>query len=357
MPTESNFAFRHSVADRSPAASRIAAADVATTRATVRLASAAVLTLAVFGAFPATASALEVVVTSKPIHSLVAGVMGETGKPKLLVDGSASPHTYAMKPSDAKAVNAAKVFFRVSEGLEPFTGKLVKSLPKSVTVVSLEEAPGVTRLDRRKGRTFETHSHGSGKKGHDRHGHHDDHDDDDHADGSRTDPHVWLDPSNAATMTRHIAEALAKADAANASVYRANAEGVATRIDALATEISREIAPVKGRPFVVFHDAYQYFERRFETPAAGSITVSPEVQPSAKRLAAIRRKIVELGAVCVFAEPQFKSKLIDTVVEGTKSRAGTLDPEGSQIEAGPDLYFALMRGLSRNLVSCLAPST
>ncbi|MEQ1710652.1 MAG: zinc ABC transporter substrate-binding protein [Hyphomicrobium sp.] len=311
------------------------------------LAIAALLGVPLAGS--AVAADLAVVATSKPIHSLVAAVMGSTGSPKLLVDGNASPHTYAMKPSDAKAVHQSKVLFRVSEGLEPFTGKLVKSLPRSVIVVSLQDAPGITLLDRRKGGAFETHAHATSKKGHA----HDDHDDE-HDAQAGTDPHVWLDPANARAMVDHIAATLATANPADAAAYKANADTVKSGIAALADELTRDLAPLAGRPFVMFHDSMQYFERRFGLASAGTITVSPEVQPSAKRLNAIRAKIGQLAAVCVFAEPQFKSKLVETVVEGTSAKTGTLDPEGGLLTAGPGLYPALMRALARNLASCLA---
>ncbi len=298
----------------------------------------------------ATAAEMTVVATSKPIHALVASVMGATGQAKVLVDGNASPHTYAMKPSDARAVNQARVFFRVSEGLEPFTGKLLKSLSKAVTVVTLEETPGLTLLDRRRGGPFETHAHGKGH-GAGRHGHDHDHDE---ADGK--DPHIWLDPDNARLMVDRIAATLAAANPADAATYAANATATKARIATVAEEIARDLAPLKDRPFIVFHDATQYFERRFGLAAAGTITVSPEVQPSARRLKAIRDKIGKLSAACVFAEPQFRSKLVDTVVEGTSARTGTLDPEGGLLAAGPDLYPALLRGLAQSLKECLAPT-
>lgn len=318
-----------------------------------RIAVAALLSAFLLSTQPAAIAAeMTVVVTSKPIHALVASVMGATGQAKVLVDGNASPHTYALKPSDARAVNQARVFFRVSEGLEPFTVKLLKSLPKSVTVVSLDETPGLTLLDRRRGGPFEAHAHGKGP-GAGRHGHDHDHDHDE-ADGK--DPHVWLDPDNARLMVDRIAATLAAANPADAATYAANAATTKARIAAVAEEIARDLAPLKDRPFIVFHDATQYFERRFGLAAAGTITVSPEVQPSARRLKAIRDKIGKLSAACVFAEPQFKSKLVDTVVEGTSARTGTLDPEGGLLAAGPDLYPALLRGLAQSLKACLAPT-
>ncbi len=298
----------------------------------------------------ATADDLRVVATIKPIHSLVAQVMGEDDQPHLLVTGAASPHTYALKPSDAKALNSARLVFRTSEGIEPFTRKIVSSLPKSVTVVTLADAPGLTMLDKREGDSFETdnhdhgHGHDHGKEGH-------------HHEASRRDGHVWLDPDNAIAMVRAIEKALSEAVPERAGSFQANAERAIERIGTLAKRIEADLAPMKGKDFVVFHDAYQYFERRFGVPAAGAITVSPEVQPSAKRLAEIRRKIKDLRVVCVFAEPQFKSKLVDTVIEGTGAKAGTLDPEGATVEPGPDAYGALIAKLAENLKACLSSTT
>jgi zinc transport system substrate-binding protein len=298
---------------------------------------------------PIRAEDLNVVATIKPIHSLVAQVMGDVGTPRLLVGGAASPHTYSMKPSDARALNAARVVFRVSEEIEPFTRKIVASLPKSVAVVTLAGAPGLKLLDKRSDDTFEAHDHGHHDHGHKDHGH--GHHDHDH--GPVRDGHVWLDPQNAAAMVREIARALSEAAPQHGAVFQANAEKTVAGIDALTKDIEAKLAPVKGKSFVVFHDAYQYFEQRFGLAAAGAITVSPEVQPSAKRLSEIRGKIKKLGVTCVFAEPQFKSKLVATVIEGTGAKAGTLDPEGASVEPGVDAYAALMRNLSQGLTTCL----
>jgi zinc transport system substrate-binding protein len=303
-----------------------------------------------YGETAASAEDLKVVATIKPIHSLVAQVMGEGDQPHLLVAGAASPHTYSLKPSDARALNSARVVFRTSEEIEPFTRKIVSSLPKSVTVVTLADAPGLTILDKREGNAFETHDHGHthghdhGKKGH-------------HHEASSRDGHVWLDPDNAIAMVRAIEKALSEAVPQRAGEFQANAEKAIDRIGMLTKTIEADLAPLKGRDFVVFHDAYQYFEKRFGVPAAGAITVSPEVQPSAKRLGEIRRKIKDLKVVCVFAEPQFKSKLVDTVIEGTGARAGTLDPEGATVEPGPDAYGSLLAKLAENLKTCLGGST
>ena len=306
----------------------------------------AVATALVLSAVTAAPGAAEtkVVVSIKPVHALVARVMEGLGTPALLVSGSASPHTYAMKPSDAKALNNAEVFFRVSEQIEPFTGKVVKSLPDTVRVVTLAEAPGLALLDKRTGETFEAHIHG----GHDEH-------DEPRANGTVRDGHVWLDPENAKAMVAAIVKVLIEAAPQDADKLQANAARLIAEIGTLQTEIERELAPIKGRPFVVFHDATQYFERCFGLTALGSITVSPDVQPSAKRLTEIRAKLSKLDTGCVFAEPGFSPALVATVTEGTRARSGTLDPEGLAIKAGPGAYFELMRSLASGLKACLQP--
>ena len=167
--------------------------------------------------------------------------------------------------------------------------------------------------------------------------------------------HVWLDPHNAGVMARTVAEVLAEVDPAHAAVYARNAEDVVRRLDALQEHIEARVAPARGRPFVMFHDAYRYFEDRFGLAAAGSVVVSPEQAPGVRRIRDLRRKVRELGVVCVFAEPQFQPRLVATVIEGTQARAGLLDPLGADIASGPELYFTLLRNLAESFAGCLAP--
>jgi zinc transport system substrate-binding protein len=310
----------------------------------ILLAAAPIICAAPVGAAP---DALNVVVTIKPIHSLVTRLMDGVGTPTLLIKGAGSPHTFALKPSDVRAINGADVFVRVSDSLEPFTRAIVKSLPGSVDVVTLAQAHGVTLLDRRDGGSFEAHAHGhseeiaaGGKL-------------DSHDDAGAKDGHIWLDPDNAKAIVADLAEVLSRHAPAQAAKIHANAVKLNSDLDALAGSIGAETASLKGKPFVVFHDAYQYFERRFDLDAVGSITVSPELQPSAKRLSELRHKIAALGAVCVFAEPWFQPNLIDAVTEGSHARSGTLDPEGSMLDPGAALYFELMRNLASGFKSCL----
>jgi zinc transport system substrate-binding protein len=270
--------------------------------------------------------------------------MDGLGKPALIVEGAASPHTFSLKPSAAKAIASADVFVRISESIEPFTTKVVRTLPKSVEVVTLAETEGLTLHDRRRGATFEQHDHGHG------HGH--SHDDDDEAKGGK-DGHVWLDPDNAKRMVDRIAAVLSAKAAAHKDKFEANATAAKAEIDQVTSEVAARMKPLAGRPFVVFHDATQYFERRFGLQAAGTITVSPDIQPSAKRLIAVRKRLKATEAVCVFSEPLFPERIVASVTEGTTARAGLLDPEALKLEPGPGLYAALMRSMAAGFEGCL----
>lgn len=333
---------------------------------------------------------VNVVASIKPVHSLVAAVMEGVGTPGLLVNGAGSPHTYALKPSQAQMLEKANVVFWIGHELEAFLEKPLETIAANATSVEMIDAHDLIKLGFREGGAFEAHGHddhddhdhkakadgdhdhheGAEAK-HDDHDHHDekadakhDHGDDHahekteaHHEHGKFDAHVWLDPENAKTMVHEIEETLVKADPANAEKYKANAEAVTARLDQLIGEITTELEPVKDKGFIVFHDAYQYFENRFGVKAAGSITVSPEVAPGAERVTEIRAKVQELGAACVFAEPQFEPKLVATVTEGTPARGGVIDPLGSEVENGPDLYFTVIRKMAQSIKSCLAEAS
>jgi len=309
----------------------------------------------------AATAAPNVVASIKPVHSLVAAVMQGVGEPTLIVRGSASPHTYALRPSDAGAIENADIVFWTGHGMELFLADALETLGANAQSVELSAAPGIELLPVREGGAFEPHDHG-GEDNHEYdHGHEtDDHDHDheahnhDHGhDHEEGDMHFWLDPENAKLMVDAIAETLANADPENAETYRANASAENEKLDALETELTATLAPVADRPFVVFHDAYQYFERRFGLTVAGSVTVTPDVMPGARRIGELRSKISELGASCVFAEPNFEPTIIASIIEGSAAQSGVLDPEGAALDEGVELYPNLLRGLAASLVACL----
>ncbi len=314
-----------------------------------------------------------VVVSIKPIHSLVSAVMEGVGTPSLIVEGASSPHTYALKPSQAQNLEKANVVFWVGDEIEAFLEKPLKeAIAANAKTVELMDAHDLIKLKFREGGAFDDHGHEEhAEDKHDDHDHeehaedkHDDHDHEEHADGGHDghdhgefDPHVWLDPVNAKALVHEIEETLAEADPSNADKYEANAKKVSAKLDGLVTEVSAQLAPVKGKGFIVFHDAYHYFEERFGLNAVGSITVSPEVLPGAERISELQDKVRDLSASCVFSEPQFEPKLVTTVTEGTSAKTGILDPLGASIESGPELYFTLIRDMAVSFKTCLSESS
>ncbi|WP_079213153.1 zinc ABC transporter substrate-binding protein ZnuA [Brucella pituitosa] len=334
--------------------------------------------MAVFGTAASAAEREGVVVSIKPLHSLVAAVMQGVGEPKLIVQGAGSEHSYSLKPSDAEAIEHAKVIFWAGPSMETFLDKPFDTLGEGAKVVALGEAEGLTKLKFREGGPFEAHDHGGeeGEHAHNNepdghkheahdHAHEKKHDDHNHADEASEkadehhhhgefDLHFWLDPQNGKALVGDIAKVLSENDPEHAAQYEKNAADYADKLDALTKDIDSELQPIKDKPFIVFHDAYQYFENRFGVKAAGSITVSPEKAPGAGRIKDIHEKIKSLGAVCVFSEPQFEPKLVNTVIDGTDAKTGTLDPLGAELKDGPDLYPQLIRNLADSLKNCLS---
>ena len=311
-------------------------------RSGLALAAAALFNCVI--ASPAAAdAAVRVVASIKPVHSLVSAVMAGVGEPHLIIRGAVSPHTFSMRPSDAAMLENARVIFLIGESLETSLARPIETLAGNARVIALSEAQGLVRRPLREGGTFEAHGHGT---------------DDDHDLHRRGafDMHIWLDPVNAGAMARAIAGALSKADPTNAGTYAANTQALLRRLEEFTRQIAAEVAPVRGKPFIVFHDAYRYFEDRFGLTAAGSSVVSPDRSPGVRRISELRDKIRELGVTCVFAEPQFEPRLVDVIIEGTPARTGTVDPLGATIESGPELYFTLIRNMAASFKSCLAPA-
>jgi zinc transport system substrate-binding protein len=313
---------------------------------------------------PVAAAEIDVVASIKPLHSLVAGVMQGIGEPVLLVKGIGSEHSYSLRPSEARALEQAEVVFWVGETMETFLLKPLRALAGNAKVIELWQVPGLTLLATREGGMWEVHELGGEHPGADaaaehpeEHGHEGEHAEvehgaADHAHGE-TDMHIWLDSSNAKVLAAAIASALSDADPSNASTYHANAERLRQQLEGLDRSLQDRLATVADRPYVVFHDAYQYFEHRYGVNAVGAITINPTVRPGAQRLSEIHERLEELDAACVFAEPQFEPTLVDTVIEGTSAQTGVLDPLGAALDPGPDQYFQLMNSLADSLVNCL----
>lgn len=314
----------------------------------LRSIAVATLAAAVLAVSPAVTAAPKVLATTKPIHALVSAVMAGVAEPELLVKGAASAHTYSLRPSDARALEAAEILFLTGHGMELFLEDALETLAVEARVVALSDAPDIVLRPVREGGAFDAHADHEDDHGHEGHDH------DEEAPDEHADMHYWLDPQNAALMVRHVAGVLAEADPGNAAAYTENAAAEMERLALLSAEIDVVLAPVRSQPIVVFHDAIQYFEARFSLHVAGSITVNPDVPPGAQRIAELREHLAELAAGCVFAEPQFEPAVVETIAEGTGARIGVLDPEGAGLEPGPGLYDALLRGLAASIVDCLS---
>ncbi|MCP4383523.1 MAG: zinc ABC transporter solute-binding protein [Hyphomicrobiales bacterium] len=296
-------------------------------------------------------AAPDVVVSIKPIHSLVAGVMAGVGEPVLIMDGAGSPHTYSLRPSQAADLQNADIVFQVGKQLEAFLAKPIRTVGANAKVIALIDSPGLSTLPFRHADDFAGVAHQDVDR--DEEATAGNLDERDHDHGS-IDPHIWLDPQNAKALVSEIQRILTETDPDNAENYATNAAALKIRLDQLIADVEVALAPVAGRSFVAFHDAYRYFENRFGVHAAGTVTVSPEVMPGAARLAEIRERIGALSTTCVFAEPQFTPKLVTIVTEGSAAMAGVLDPLGTTLEAGPDHYFKLIEAMAQAMRDCLS---
>jgi zinc transport system substrate-binding protein len=319
-----------------------------------------------------------VISTIQPINSLVSAIIGNTGKSITIIPSEQSPHDFKLKPSDVKVLQNGNIIFYVSNHLESSITKVLKNLPKNIKLINLMEESGVNHLAIRDNDAWERHDHHGhddhdvhdkhGKKhddhdDHDKHGKkHDDHDDHDkhgkkhdgHDDHEKEDDvHVWLSPDNAIKIVQKVNKVLSLYFPENSKIYNDNTTKFIDKIRNLKMELVKELSPIKNKPYIVFHDAYQYFEKTFELNAVGSVALEGDIASSPKQISFIKDKIVKSKASCVFQEPQFDSKLVKIVVEGTDAKIGTLDPLGVNISENKDFYLQLLTNMTKSLKECL----
>ncbi|MFL1407206.1 zinc ABC transporter substrate-binding protein [Marinobacter sp. M1N3S26] len=297
----------------------------------------------------------KVAVDITPLHSLVAQVMAGAGEPNLLVRPGASPHGYSLSPSEAEALQEADLVFWIGDDLTPWMEKSLENLASNAQVIEMLDISGTTTYPFREGATFEGHDHGhageaDGKENHHKEDHHN-HGHDHHYEG--VDPHAWLDPANARRWLDVIAKALSEEDPQNAALYAGNANEGKRIIDDISLRVEATVDEMGDREFIVFHDAYQYFEKRFGIAAAGAISIGDASDPGPARIREIRERVAELNVQCVFTEPQYNPDMVRTVFEGTGvNTSAVMDPLGADLTPGPTLYPELIRGLAGSLRSC-----
>ena len=320
--------------------------------------------------FTPTNADIKVVASIKPIHSLASYLMDGVAKPDLIVDGYASPHGFAMKPSHAKMLQNADLIFWVGEDLENFLEKPLKSIAKKAEKIELMEIKGLQVLKFRERNIFDDHDdhghddhddHAKKEDDHDDHDHddhgkkddHDDHDDHDGHEGhhhGEFDPHIWLDPINAKVILFEMSKHLIENDPKNETIYRANLSKAYKEIDKLTSDVTSELN--KSVASIVFHDAYQYFEERFNVNILGAFTVNTDVMPGAEQLKEIREVIEHDKVACVFSEPQFNPDIIKAVAKDMNIKTGVVDPLGATLNPGKTLYFDLIRNMSASFKGC-----
>ncbi len=274
----------------------------------------------------------DVVVSIKPIHSLVASIMDGVGAPSLLVSGKQSPHDFQLKPSQIAALHHTKIVFYLGDSYESFLVNALATLPNDTQRIALLHTPNLALLPLRKGGAWEV---------------------DEHNITTMMDAHVWLNPENAVILAKAINVQLDAAYPEHKAKLDANTLALTTKLNALDSELKTTLSGLENKPYIVFHDAYQYFEKHYHLRGVGSITFEPEESPTASRLRQVHDRIVETKAACVFKEPFFSDKLITTITQGLQVRTAELDPEGTNLDAGSALYFTLMRQIVANLSSCL----
>ncbi len=301
---------------------------------------------------------INVVTSIKPLHSLASYVMNGVSKPDVIVDGYNSPHGFSLKPSHAKMIEKADLIIWVGEDLEAFLEKPLNTIAKKAINIEIMDLKGIKKLKFREKNTFESHDdhgHGHKKEKHDDHGHdhkkekHDDHGHKGHAHGE-FDPHIWLDPMNAKVIIKEIEKQLKKLDPENSIKYSENSKKAQSELDSLTKKIKKDLEG--NLRFVVFHDAYQYFENRFDIKVLGALTVNPDVLPGAEQLSEIREVIEHKKVNCLFAEPQFNPAIIKSIAKDTKVKTGVLDPLGATLNPGKSLYFDLIRNMSKSFKGC-----
>ena len=298
---------------------------------------------------------IKVVASIKPIHSLVSYVMDGVGKPGIIVDGYNSPHNFSLKPSHAKMIEKANLIIWVGEDLETFLEKPLKTISKDAVNIEIMDLKGIKKFKFREKNVFDIHDdhkehghddhkeHGHKEKKHENHGH-------EGHDHGEYDPHIWLDPMNAKIIVKEIENQLVKLDPENSSKYKANSEKAQSELDNLTKNIKKDLK--RDLRFVVFHDAYQYFENRFNIKVLGALTVNPDILPGAEQLAEIREVIEHEKVNCLFSEPQFNPSIIKSIAKDTKVKTEVLDPLGATLDKSKDMYFKLVRNIYASFKGC-----
>ncbi|MBN1085538.1 zinc ABC transporter substrate-binding protein ZnuA [Erwinia aphidicola] len=284
-----------------------------------------------------------VVASVKPVGFIASAIADGVTPVEILLPDGASEHDYALRPSDIKRLQDADLVVWVGPEMEAFMTKSAASLPAQKNV-EMDTLPGVKALLLKGGEDEEEEHEGHAHGGAEEHEHHH------HGEYNM---HLWMSPEIARKTAVAIHAKLLELMPQSKDKLDANLQHFEAELSSADAKIGNQLAPVKGKGYFVFHDAYTYFEKHYGLTPLGHFTVNPEIQPGAQRLHQIRTQLVEQKATCVFAEPQFRPAVIEAVARGTKVRSGTLDPLGTNITPGKDSYVTFLSQLSSQYASCL----
>ncbi|KJK15556.1 zinc ABC transporter substrate-binding protein [Pseudomonas sp. NPDC087612] len=279
---------------------------------------------------------VRVLTSIKPLQQIAAAVQDGVGTPEVLLPPGASPHHYALRPSDVRRVADVDLLYWIGPDMEGFLPRVLKG--RSKPSVAVQELPGLHL------RHFGEDSHSHDEDG-------DDHDHD-HRPGS-LDAHLWLSSVNARVIAARIAADLSTADPANAARYQSNLKAFGERLDALDGRLKKRLSGVSGKPFFVFHEAFDYFESAYGLKHTGVFSVAAEVQPGAQHVAAMRKRLQEVGKTCVFSEPPLRPRLAETLTAGLPVTLAELDALGGTAPASAQGYEQLLETLGNDLAGCL----
>ena len=279
---------------------------------------------------------VRVLTSIKPLQLIAAAVQDGIAVPEVLLPPGASPHNYALRPSDVRKVQSVDLLYWIGPDMEGFLPRVLKG--RTQPVLAVQDLPGL-RL-----RHFaeDEHSHAEEADEHDH----------DHRPGS-LDAHLWLSPVNARVIADRMAADLSAIDPANAARYQSNAKAFDQRLDALDARLKARLAPIAGKPYFVFHEAFDYFEDAYGLKHAGVFSVAAEVQPGAQHVAAMRKRLQEVGKTCVFSEPPLRPRLAETLVAGLPVKLAELDALGGYTPATAQGYEQLLEKLGNDLAGCL----
>jgi zinc transport system substrate-binding protein len=285
--------------------------------------------------------------TIKPLYGIVEAVTAGITKPLLLIDSvNKSPHNYSLKPSDVEKISTADIIFLIDLGFESFMLKTTK-LNDKAHFIEIAKDNLIKLLPSRDHNIWS-----SDEDVHHHHGHNDEHSHD-HT-HSTYDYHIWLNPDNAKQIANIVAAELSKIDLENANIYRNNAQAFIRQIDEIDQKIREDLADYRQVPYLVFHDAYQYYEKKYELHPIGALTLDPSKALSAKKLTEIEKIVVNSKVKCLFKEPQFSARAVDNIASFTHTSSGILDPEWGDGTLNSNSYLSLILELKDNLLKCFA---